>query len=58
MNGAEGASPNLLFDNVLIDTMFCNAVILACDIFGACIERFLRRLDQKLHVVSSRMDLP
>ena len=46
MNSAKGSTAYLLLDNVLIDTMFCNTVVFACDILGSCIEGFLCKLDQ------------
>lgn len=43
MNGAKGAAPNLLLDDVLVDAMLGGSVILAGRILGACIECFLPR---------------
>ena len=39
---AEGASPNLLLDDVLVDAMLSSTVIFACDVLGVSVERFLR----------------
>ena len=43
MDGAEGASTNLLLYQILVYAMFCSAVVTAVAVFGAGIERFLLR---------------
>ena len=46
MDCPKRAAPNLLLDNVLIDSMFCNPVVLACDVLRTGIQRFLWRVDE------------
>jgi hypothetical protein len=41
MYGSERPSPNLLFDNVLVDSVLGYAVISTCYVLGMSIERFL-----------------
>jgi hypothetical protein len=41
MDGTKGPPSNLLFDDILIDSMLCCAVVLARSILGAGVQRFL-----------------
>lgn len=41
MNGAEGASTNLLLYSILVDAMDCSTVIFAIRVLGASMKRFL-----------------
>lgn len=43
VDGAEGASTNLLLDEILVDAVLGGAVIFGIAIFGARIEGFLGR---------------
>jgi len=43
MYGAKRAPPNFLLDDVLIDAMLCGTIVLAGNILGSRIERFLSR---------------
>jgi hypothetical protein len=43
MHGSERTSANLLFDHVLVDSVFSGTIILASVIFGSSVERFLPR---------------
>ena len=41
MHSTEGTSSNFIFDYVLIDMVFCFAILFIIRVFGVCIERFL-----------------
>jgi hypothetical protein len=41
VDGAKGAAPNLLLDQVLVNAVLCGAVIFAIAVLGARIEGFL-----------------
>ena len=41
VDGAKGASSNLLLDDILVDTVLCRAVVLARPILGAGVQCFL-----------------
>lgn len=40
MDRTERTSPDLLFDGVLVDTMYCSSVILTVRVFGSCVKGF------------------
>lgn len=48
MDRSKGTTSNLLLNDVLIDAVFCNAIILARDILGSRIEGFLLRARSKV----------